>query len=183
MAVALGIAGLLLGRSGAGGLFDNVRDAVGGDGEGTAAPLAITSATPFDPSGDGRENGDLAPNIFDGDPGSAWRTEGYNDRDITRLKDGVGIILELGAAATLEQLELQSPTNDWKAVIYVAGTPAGDLAGWGDPVATTANLPAGTNVVDLGGAQGRAVLVWIIDRGDARGRAPAEIQEARLLGR
>jgi serine/threonine-protein kinase len=183
VAVALGTAGLLIGRSGAGGLFDDVRHAVGGGSGGAAGPLAITGATPFDPSGDGEENGDLAPNIFDGNPATSWRTEGYNDRDITRLKDGVGIVLELGAPATLDKLELQSPTNDWKAVIYVADSAAGELSGWGNPVATTPNLPAGTNTIDLGGAKGKVVLIWIVDRGDARGRAPAEIQEARVLGR
>jgi hypothetical protein len=91
-------------------------------------------------------------------------------------------VLELGAAKDLEQLELISPTNDWKVRVYVADAPAQDLEGWGDPAATSEGLPAGTNTIDLGGARGAAVLVWVVDRGDAPGRAPAEIQEARLLG-
>jgi tRNA A-37 threonylcarbamoyl transferase component Bud32 len=181
VAVALGIAGLLLGRSGAGGLLDGVRDAIGGDAR-EAAPVQIASASAFDPEGDGHENDDRAANVHDGDPATSWRTEGYNDRDITRLKSGVGIILELSAAKDLEQLELISPTNDWKVRVYVADAPAQDLEGWGDPDATTEGLPAGTNTIDLGGARGAAVLVWVVDRGDAPGRAPAEIQEARLLG-
>lgn len=182
VALALGVAGLLLGRSGAGDLLDGVRDAIGGD-SGTAAPLAITGAAAFDPDGDGQENGDLAPNLYDGDPATAWRTEGYNDRDITRLKAGVGVALTLGAEAALDHLEIQSPTNDWRAVIYVAAAPADTLAGWGPPVATTAGLPAGTNTIDLNGVRGAAVLVWIVDRGDAKGRAPAELHEVRVIGR
>ena len=95
----------------------------------------------------------------------------------------MGLILTLGSPATLESLELVSPTNDWRAVIYVAEAAGESLADWGDPVATTDALPAGTNTIDLDGTRGGAVLVWIIDRGDAPGRAPAEIQEAVLRGR
>ena len=181
VALALGIAGVLLDRSGARTFFDDVREAIGGSA-GEGSPLTIADATAFDPGGDGTENGDLEENVRDGNPETAWRTEGYNDRDITRLKPGLGIILTLESAATLETLELLSPTNGWRAVIYVADAAGSTLAEWGDPVATTDPLPAGTNRVDLGGARGGAVLVWIVDRGDAPGRAPAVIQEARVLG-
>lgn len=182
VAVALGVAGLLLRDSGAGDLLGGVREAIGGDGS-KAAALTIASATAFDPTGDGRENDELTGNVHDGDPSTAWRTEGYNDRDITKLKDGVGIVLSLGSTATLESLELQSPTSGWRAEIYVAATAADELDGWGEPVATTEHLASGSNTVDLGDAEGGAVLIWILDRGDAPGRAPAEIQEARLTGR
>ena len=181
VAVALGIAGVLLERSGAGGLFNDVRDVIGG-GSPSAVTLQITAATAFDPAGDDVENNDLANNVRDGKASTAWRTEGYDNRDITRLKPGVGIILTIAQPAALDRLELQSPTNDWRAVIYVAGSPAGDLAGWGEPVATTKGLRAGTNPIDLHGARGTAVLIWIVDRGDEPGRAAAEIQEARLIG-
>ena len=182
VALALGIAGLLLGRSGVGTVFDGVRDAIGGQSGGTPKALALTGAVAFDPSGDGRENNELADNIRDGNPTTSWRTEGYNHRDITRLKAGVGIMLTLGSAASLDSLELQSPTNDWSVAIYVADAPGDNLAAWGAPVATSDGLPSGTNTIDLQGARGAAVLVWILDRGDAPGRASAEIQEARLLG-
>ncbi len=181
VALALGIAGVLLGRSGAGTFLDDVREAIGGAAD-DATAVPVTDATAFDPGGTGGENDDLASNVHDGDPTTSWRTEGYNDRDITRLKPGVGIILTLESAATLETLELLSPTNDWRAVIYVADAAGTTLAEWGDPVATPDPLPAGTNPIDLEGARGGAVLVWIVDRGDAPGRAPAEIQEARVLG-
>ena len=179
VAVALGIAGLLIGRSGAGNLFDGVRDAFGGRAE----PVEIASATAFDPGGDGDENGDRAPLAIDGDPSTAWRTEGYNDRDITLLKDGVGLVLTLEEVASLDRLELDSPTNDWRIAVYVADAAPPSLEGWGEPVTTTDGLPRGTNRVDLEGRRGGAVLVWILDRGDASGRAPAEITEARVVGR
>jgi serine/threonine-protein kinase len=185
-AVALGIAGLLLGRSGAGTFFDDVRDAIGGRATPAAHALELTGAIAFDPvssRGDGHENDDRAGDAIDGVPATAWRTEGYDDRDITRLKDGVGLAVTVAAGSTLEELQVDSPNNGWKVVVYVADGPAEDLAGWGSPVATTGELPVGTNRIDLGGAKGGAILVWIVDRGDASGRAAAEISEVRVLGR
>ena len=182
IALVLGLAGVLLGRSGAGDLIGGVRDAIGGGARAEAVEVPITAAQAFDPTGDGHENDDDAGNVRDGDPATQWSTEGYNDRDITRLKDGVGIHLTLAEAADLDRVELDSPTNGWKVRIYVADAPAADLAGWGEPVATTEGLPAGTNRIDLGDAEGAAVLVWIVDRGDAPGRAPAELNEVRVFG-
>jgi tRNA A-37 threonylcarbamoyl transferase component Bud32 len=175
VALALGLAGVLLGRSGAGNLFG----ALGGKDEET--PLTIESAAAFDPGGDGHENDGDAPLAIDGDPATSWNTEGYNDRDITKLKEGVGLVLTLDQARKLEKLELDSPTNAWKAAIYVADAPAADLSGWGSPVATAEGIPAGTSTIDLDGAEGRAVLVWILDRGDAPGREGAELREVRVL--
>ncbi|MET0727261.1 MAG: protein kinase [Acidimicrobiales bacterium] len=182
IALGLGLAGLLLDRSGAGDILGEVRDVIGNDPDADTTPLTVTSATAFDPSGDGHENDERADNVRDGDPATSWRTEGYNDRDITRLKDGVGIVLELDNPADIDRLEVLSPTNDWRALIFSAESPAADLAGWGEPVATTEGLAAGANTIELDGASGAAVLVWVVDRGDAEGRAAAEIQEITVLG-
>jgi hypothetical protein len=182
VALVLGLAGLLLGRSGAGDLIGGVRDAIGGGSDAPVVPLEVADATAFDPTGDRHENDDAADLVRDGDPATSWQTEGYDQRDITLLKDGVGLVLTLDQARTLDHLEVDSPTNDWKVRVYVADAPAADLAGWGDPVATTEGLPAGTNDIDLDGAKGSAVLVWIVDRGDAKGRAAAKIDEIRVLG-
>jgi hypothetical protein len=179
VAVALGIAGLLIRGSGAGSLFH----AFGGgdDGGGTTVPVA--SARAFDPSGDGHENDASTGLAIDGKADTGWKTEGYNDRDITKLKDGVGLILQLDGAHDLTSLEVVSPTDDWTAAIYVADAPKATLAEWGRPVTTKAHLGAGTNDLDLHGTRGGAVLVWILDRGDAPGRAGAEIDELTVTAR
>jgi serine/threonine-protein kinase len=181
VAVALGVAGILLGRSGAGGFLDNVRDALGG-GKGATA-LTIDSATPFDPQGDGKEGNASAPLAIDGKPETLWKTEGYNDRDIAKFKGGVGLVLDLSHAADLAKLQIDSPTNDWTVAVYVADQPATDLAGWGAPLVTKQHLPRGQNELDLGGKRGGAILIWILDRGDASGRAAAEISEVRVTAR
>jgi serine/threonine-protein kinase len=180
VAVALGIAGLLIRGSGAGSLLD----AFGGGGDVTGgAAVQVSSAKAFDPSGDGHENDANTGLAIDGKADTGWKTEGYNDRDITKLKDGVGLILQLDGTHTLNSLKVLSPTSDWTVAIYVADSAGPALADWGPPVTTKAHLEAGTNDLDLDGAKGSALLVWILDRGDAPGRAGAELDELTVSAR
>jgi hypothetical protein len=181
VALALGIAGVLLGRSGAGDLFGGVKDAITGAPDPSAIPLS--NAVAFDPFGDDQEeNNDRAGNVRDGDPDTAWTTEQYNNRDITVLKRGVGIVLTAEQAGELAELVLSSPTNDWAASFYVADRDPGSFEGWGDPVTTVEGIESGTATIDLEGTTGQAVLVWITDRGDGTPEPRVEIREATLRG-
>jgi serine/threonine-protein kinase len=164
IAATLGVIGVLVGRTEVGrGLFDAVGDRrPGGSAEG---PVSITSAASFDPQGSGGEHDPELPLLLDDDPESAWTTEEYRSRDLGGLKDGVGVILTLAEVTELNQLRVDSPTQGWAASVYVAGAPAADLAGWGDPVATEEGINGGVTF-DLGGATGGAVLLWITDLGD-----------------
>lgn len=165
VALALAVAGVLIGNTLAdGGLF-------GGGDDGTATttttpaatdtPLTATAATSFDPQGDdGEENESTAALAIDGDPATAWVTSTYNSTDFGGLKDGVGLVLTLDRAADLASLTVTSATPGWTADVYVAAEPAADLAGWGTPVATGQAMGAETTV-DLGGASGGAVLLWV----------------------
>jgi tRNA A-37 threonylcarbamoyl transferase component Bud32 len=182
VALALGVAGVLLGRSGAGGLLGDVKDAITGE----PAPVSITlsKAAAFDPFGDQHENDADAPAVIDGDESTAWTTESYDNRDITVLKAGVGLVLSAEERGTLERLTLVSSTNDWSAAFYVADSDPGSFDEWGEPVANRSGIEAGTVQIDLGGAGGGAVLVWITNQGDGTGDAArVTIAEASLTGR
>jgi eukaryotic-like serine/threonine-protein kinase len=181
LAIALGTAGLLLGRSGAGDLLGGVKDAITGTPD--SSPIALSDAIAFDPFGDDRaENDEQADNVRDGNADTAWTTQSYNDPDITRLKPGVGIVLTAEQRGDLDELILLSPTNDWSAAFYVAGSDPGALDGWGEPVATREGIEAGTATIDLGDTAGQAVLVWITNRGDGSAENRVTIQEATLRG-
>ena len=81
------------------------------------------------------------------------------------------------------ELIINSPTNGWSASFYVAGSDPGSLEGWGEPVETLEGIEAGTDVtVDLGGANGGAVLIWITDQGDGSGGDEVTIAEVALMG-
>ena len=172
IALALAVAGVLIGNTLAdGGLFGGDDDPSATTTSAPAAsdtPVAVTGATSFDPQGDdGEENESTAPLAVDDDPASAWVTSTYNSADFGGLKDGVGLVLTLDRAAELASLTVTSATPGWTADVYVAAEPAADLAGWGTPVATGQAMGAETTV-DLGGADGAAVLIWVTGLPDGR---------------
>jgi len=173
VAVALGLAWVLIGGTEARrDLFDLVDRVRPGGGETEdaggedAAPLAFTAATSFDPDGDGSEHEDEAALAFDGDTATAWTTETYNSReDFRALKDGVGLVLDLGDAASLDELALTTPNADWSATVHVADASGGALSEWGPPVGEVTAGASGETTVALDEAEGRYVLVWLTDLG------------------
>ena len=168
VAVALGVAGLLIQGSGS-NLF--------GDSEGsdTSEPppaddefVPIARTIDFDPAGGDGEHAQEAEqgNAIDGDQNTSWSTEDYTSPDWGRLgKPGVGLILELDQSADIHGLEFDTPSAGWQAEVYVADSDPGSLEGWGDPVATFEEDDSGTNTVTFD-ANGGAVLLWFTRAGD-----------------
>ncbi len=125
-------------------------------------PVPIAGIADFDPFGDGdrHEHPELLSNAIDGDPDTAWTTENYRAADLG-AKDGVGLVLTIAEPVTIRTVELTTPEGGWTAEVYVAeGDPPSDLAGWGDPAATAAEVATGTTEVTVGARRGKAVLIW-----------------------
>ncbi|TDT28625.1 hypothetical protein EV562_114191 [Streptomyces sp. BK208] len=60
-------------------------------------PIAIAGAHDFDPFGsDGSEYPENVGKAYDGDPGTYWQTSHYASADFGRLKQGVGLVVDLG---------------------------------------------------------------------------------------
>ena len=165
---ALAVGGILLGRVFGDQLFGDDEPTVPGvdepGGGGASEALTITGASAFDPEGDSSEHDSELPNAVDQNPDTTWSTETYSSADFGNLKSGVGLVLNLDQAAELGELVVDSPTAGWSAQVYVAGSPAADLAGWGEPVAQQEGIE-GRAAFDLGGAEGGAVLLWITQLG------------------
>jgi eukaryotic-like serine/threonine-protein kinase len=169
VAVALGVAGLLIQGSGSNlfGSSDNGSD--------TSEPppaadefVPIARTVDFDPAGGDGEHAQEAEqgNAIDGDQNTSWSTEDYTSPDWGRLgKPGVGLILELDQSAEIRGLEFDTPSAGWHAEVYVADSDPGSLEGWGDPVATFEESDSGTNTVTFD-ATGGAVLLWFTRAGD-----------------
>lgn len=86
-------------------------DDTGGAGApavGDAAPAAPVTAqlTSFDPAGGGAEHEDEVPLLTDGDPATAWTTEGYDTAAFGNLKPGVGILVDLGQPVAVAEVRL-----------------------------------------------------------------------------
>jgi hypothetical protein len=141
----------------------------------TVATLRIANASAFDPLGrDGDEHNDEASRAIDGNAATFWETQDYADSHFGKLKDGVGLVLQLSGAATVHQLRVTTGTSGWSAQIYLSERPQTTLAAWGAPAAERASIN-GDATFDLGGKQAGAVLVWLTQLG-SDGRA--EINEA-----
>lgn len=77
--------------------------------EGARQPLAILKANGFDPEGDGNEHNPEAPRIYDGNPATFWKSDGYNSANLGGLKKGVGVIIDLGQPAKVNEVKLNLP--------------------------------------------------------------------------
>lgn len=168
VALALGLAWILIGGTSAGSNLFGLVDSGGTDDGGSGTPVAL-SATAFDPFGRDGENDDLAGQAVDGDTATAWKTEQYDTRRLGGLKPGVGLVVDLRESQDLNTLTVTSPTNDWTAEIYVSDTAHATVGDWGAPITTMPNTAAGTTTADLDGARGSFVLIWIVDLGDGNG--------------
>lgn len=74
-----------------------------------AEPLAILKVVTYDPQGDNNENDQLTPKTYDGDPNTGWRSEQYRSDDFGGLKDGVGLIVDLGPNKKPQEVRLTVP--------------------------------------------------------------------------
>jgi eukaryotic-like serine/threonine-protein kinase len=122
----------------------------------------IVSAGEFDPppDGDGKENPSKIGYLTDGDVDTVWSSVCYTSASFAP-KDGVGVVLELSAAASGNTLDVTSPSDGWAAEVYVADRPATRLTGWGEPVASREKIAEGHVQFSLGTKMGRYVLVMV----------------------
>jgi putative peptidoglycan lipid II flippase len=138
-----------------------------------AGPLAEPTALPatsFDPEGDKEENQPSAANVADSDPATVWKSDKYVD-NFPKLKSGVGIYVDLGKNRKVRTVKLTGATG-YAAQIYVADRPGSDLAGWGKT-----RTAGGTGTFDVGGVQGRYVLVWFTSLPQTDGGYKVEVSE------
>ncbi|HZG01969.1 MAG TPA: protein kinase family protein [Streptomyces sp.] len=73
----------------------------------TGKPVDISLAKDFDPFGsDGSENGDEVTAVLDGDASTFWQTSYYRSARFGNLKDGVGLILDLGKLQQVSSVKI-----------------------------------------------------------------------------
>lgn len=166
--LALTLAGVLIGRTETGQeFFERARQVVTQSDSQTAESrtLTIDRAQTFDPIGGDGENDDLVHLAVDGDPSTSWPTEFYNVGTWER-KEGVGLIVVLDQPAGIDQVVVESSSNNWAASVYLAAEPQAELTAWGEVVTARDSVASGAATFDLSGAQGAAVLLWFTDLGD-----------------
>jgi hypothetical protein len=149
----------------------------------SAVPVDLTgvSVRDFDPDGDGSERPGSVANAHDGDPTTAWETERYDSADFGGLKDGVGLLVDLGAPTSVRRVELGLTRAGVSAELRTAAEPAPDASAYrvldraradGDRLALVP--PDGTAV--------RYLLVWLIGLAPDDGRFSAGVTDLVVTG-
>lgn len=125
--------------------------------------------------GDGSENDHLLPLAHDGDTDTAWRSDTYHRARFGDLKPGLGLLIDLGGRARVNEVQLITDTDDWIVELFVGDDFTGHPDLWGAPLAG-GDRQSGRETFDLAGAIGTHLLIWITDTGTspATGANPGE---------
>ncbi len=166
---ALALAAALVGRTDAGrGLIDKL--GIGDrspNASSVAIPLDTATLTSFDPdSDDGVENNDLLRFLRDGNVQTVWTTELYATRTFGGLKSGLGVVIDLGRSTTISELDVTGSSSGWKAAVYMADSAPDLVDSWGKAVARHGPIDGAARFT-FAPTQGRTVMLWITDLGDA----------------
>jgi len=162
----------------------------GGANKGKGKAVPISSATDYDPEGDGEEVGSKVELAVDGDPtGTAWETEHY-DSDVfagtkTGPDPGVGIYVTTSSPSKPTTMIVRSPTPGWDAQVFAAASgPPEELSEWNEPVGIVVEASS-TEEIDLTvPSAAKYFLLWFNKASEARdqaGRYQVEISDIKLL--
>jgi eukaryotic-like serine/threonine-protein kinase len=179
LGIALVVAAVILGQN----IDFGGEEGPGASGS-TEIRLSSDAASEFDPEGDGQETG-TEEQAVDGNPtGTAWSTEHYDSEDFGGLKDGAGLVIDVGESVPATSMVIRALTPGYDAQIYeVNGSAPSTLSSWGRPVATISD-GGDSETAKLPGRSARAFLIWITKAptaSDDPGRYQMEISDVRLL--
>jgi hypothetical protein len=141
-------------------------------------PIAISSATGFDPQGDGVENNSQAANVFDGNPATTWTSELYNTPQFGNLKKGVGLVLDLGKPTTVHQVTINLANGPVDLTVYSATSPDLQAA----TVLGTASGASGQVQIKAASAipASQYIIVWFTSLASDGGRFGVSVSEIAL---
>ncbi|GAA1966383.1 protein kinase family protein [Amycolatopsis minnesotensis] len=141
-------------------------------------PAKPSGVTVYNPEGDG-DNPGRARNATDGDPGTAWKTEQYQQQ-FPKVKPGVGLIAAFDGQITLAQVKIAGATAGTKVEIRVADTKNAQL----DDTRVVGSADIGGDSADVTLQQpqsGRFFVVWITQLGGDGKKFASQIGELTFL--
>lgn len=121
-------------------------------------PVSDTSATDFDPLGEGGEHPELAGLLTDGDETTTWRTATYKQQfGPGGLKSGVGVIVDLHEEVDVRRVSVALVGEATKGKLFLTAEPPAGVEGL-RPIGSIAG--SGTVTADVE-ATGRYLVVWL----------------------
>ena len=143
---------------------------------GSAAGAAVTvpaTITSFDPSGGSG---------FRKESGSTWRTQTYQSAEFGNLKDGVGLLLDLGSGREVTTVTLDVVGGPI-AVELRAGDERAASAGGYTKVASAGSASGPTTLTTKDAGKHRYWLVWVTSLASQDGGYRAVIREPAVKAR
>ena len=142
-------------------------------------PVAILSATGFDPQGDGQENNQQAPRVYDGNLATAWSSEGYTTANFGGLgKKGLGVRLDLGQPTAVSQVTIDLGNGPVDLTVYAATKNSLDGA---TVIGSTADATGHVQIKATNAMpKTQYVIVWFTKLAPDGGRFRASISEIAL---
>lgn len=169
LAVVVFAVGMAMRGGGNGGGDDDGSD---GEGAGSDGRVAVAQASDFDPLGGGGEHGEDVPKAHDGDPNTAWQTEGYNQPDLAP-KEGVGMWARADGQPASVTVDLAGEGGT-VALYAFEGEPPPDPGSWDGPIGQTSGEASVTAEVPEGRP---VVLVWFTELPPDGGRHRGGVAE------
>lgn len=143
--------------------------------------LQTVTVQDFDPEGNDRtEQRGEVPNAYDGDRGTAWSTDTYRTERFGGLKEGVGLLVDLGKPTVLERVEVNT-TVAGATLQLRGGNQVGDGADSLPVLATAERTGRGTRLVPKAGTSARYWLLWVTGLPRDGGGFRVGVEELRLL--
>ena len=143
-----------------------------------AGPIAILSATGFDPQGDQKESNSQAARVYDGDPATTWTSELYNTPQFGNLKKGVGLLLDLGQPTSVHRVTIDLANGPLDVTAYAATGPSlqgATVIGTASAASGRIQLRAATTM-----PESQFVIVWFTSLAPYGGQFGASVQEIAL---
>ncbi|MEV7369850.1 serine/threonine protein kinase [Streptomyces sp. NPDC090301] len=145
-------------------------------------PVTIESAQDFDPLGNGSEKPQAISLAYDGDPSTYWYTENYRGLGFANLKTGVGLVLDLGKAQSISEVDL-SFVGDTSVELRTAPSDATSQPSQPDSYTTQAKGQGSQVALKLTKpVTTRYVLVWLTELPSNDGGYRGKLSEVKIMG-
>ena len=162
----------------------------GGALDGKGSPVALSSASDYDPAGDGEEDPETVSLAIDGNPTTtAWSSEHYDDDTFAGTKSGenpgVGLYVTAKSTTKPGEMIVKTPTPGWDAQIYASPSgPPEELSEWGEPVGEVTDASDSEEIELHLGSPAKYFLIWFNRASPARdqaGRYQIEVSDVKLI--
>ena len=142
------------------------------------AAIEPGNVTVYNPDGSG-DNTSRARNTADGDPGTTWRTDQYNQQFPT-IKEGVGLLATFDNPINLAKITVAASSPGTVVEIRVADSPNPSLNSTRVVGNATLNGPT-TDITLAQPQQARYVIVWITQLSRSGSKYQSQIGEVTFL--